>query len=151
MTSLFNNSNTNKLEQTTQATATETPEAAGLAPPPPSELSGIDTRLHNIITSVCGPNDLGSSVVGYDVLCLGRASKSKGAEVVPTQQRDLPIRLLIRIKRESSLGGDWPTCTRMAHACYEVLQEEGINDVHCLVFEADTVTYTQDIHNKGKL
>lgn len=80
-----------------------------------------------------------NSIKGYDVLRMGRASLGEAR---------LPVRLILRIQRESSLSADWATCSRLARACFGVLQERGISDVHCLVLEVDLETHT--IQRNGK-
>lgn len=100
------------------------------------------------MASFCYPNGLFGNVVGYDVLCLGRLSLDR--EHVPAQQLGLPVRLIIRVRSGSSLASDWATCSRMACACHLALQERGIRDVHCLIFEADLVTRTRVVQGECK-
>lgn len=109
--------------------------------------AAVVERLQSIITSVCGHpprSNSDNTVWGYDVLCLGPALPqgavgNDGSVKVGT---NLPIYLFLKVKRDSTISRDWDTCTRLARACYEALQDlDGITDVHCLVVEADVVTY----------
>ncbi|KAL1845637.1 hypothetical protein Daus18300_014477 [Diaporthe australafricana] len=99
--------------------------------------AAIDERLRNHIASICDRPPNSDNVWGYDVLSLGPASLYHDGD---GSQPRLPIRLIIKVKRDSSLGRDWATCTRLARTCYKALQDlGGISDVHCLVVEADLV------------
>jgi hypothetical protein len=92
------------------------------------------------MSSICGPANI-NSIKGYDVLRMGLASLGEA---------HLPVRLILHIQRNSSLSDDWDTCSRLAHACFGVLQEQGISNVHCLVFEVDLETHTTTTQRSGK-
>lgn len=109
--------------------------------------AAVIERLQSIITSVCGQAPRSNSdktVWGLDVLCLGPAlpQGAVGNDGSVNVGTNLPIYLFLKVKRNGSLSHEWHTCTKLARACYEALQDLGsITDVHCLVVEADLVAY----------
>ncbi|KAH8774598.1 hypothetical protein F5883DRAFT_641202 [Diaporthe sp. PMI_573] len=93
-----------------------------------SPLSEFGHHIHKIVWSICEPTNTGSSLLGFEIACLGRPSLGP---------KNLPIRFILKVKRRSSLSDDWSTCTQMANACYAALLEKGISDVHYVVLEAN--------------